>query len=88
MDRRSFITALIGGMAAASVGGIAMAQAVEHKAATLPNDASDALPVETAKALDESDAEFSQYYRRRRYRRHYRRSYRRRDRRARPFSQR
>ncbi|WP_332694911.1 hypothetical protein [Bosea sp. (in: a-proteobacteria)] len=67
MDRRSFLTALFGGIAvsaAATVIGSDTAQAA-------------ALPAETAAALDEAPAEFSQYYNRR-YRRpppprHYRR---------------
>ncbi|WP_439497573.1 hypothetical protein [Bosea sp. (in: a-proteobacteria)] len=99
MDRRSFITALIGGLAAASVGGIAAAEAAQP---ALPRDP-DALSPDTAQAVDATEADFSQYYygrrrhyrrprhyyRRRHYRRHYYRGrYRRPDRRARPGTQR
>ncbi len=99
MDRRSFITALIGGIAAASVGGIAVAEAAQP---ALPRDP-DALAADTAAAVDATEADFSQYYygrrryyrrpryyhRRRYYRHHYyRRRYRRPDRRARPGTQR
>ncbi len=64
MDRRSFITTLIGGFAAASLGGVAAVQAagpVEPKLE--PVDDGVALDAE---ALDKTDAEFSQYYYRRR----------------------
>lgn len=91
MDRRSFITALIGGMAAASLGGIAVAEAAQPKLTPVPEGDMPIAPA-TGKALDETDAEFSQYYyRRRRYRRYPRRGYYRRrryDRRARTRSQR
>ncbi|MBX9908713.1 MAG: hypothetical protein K2Z25_08370 [Beijerinckiaceae bacterium] len=72
MDRRSFLTTLIGGFAAAGLGGVAVAQAagpVEPK--LVPGD--DALGLDSA-ALDKTDAEFSQYYyyrRRPRWRRRY-----------------
>lgn len=90
MDRRSFILSLVGGMAAASVGGIAMAQAAQTRPTAEPLQAEPAAASVDAKALDETDAEFSQYYRRRRMmrrRRPMRRAYRS-DRRSRPNSQR
>lgn len=59
MDRRSFVTALFGGIAASAVGAsIASAPA---KAASLP--------VDDAARLDAAPAEFSQYWRRPRRRR-------------------
>ncbi|RDJ27167.1 hypothetical protein DWF00_09215 [Bosea caraganae] len=67
-------------MAAASLGGIAMAEAAAPpKLTPAPEPVADALEAEKGAALDKTDAEFSQYYRRR-YRRHYRRHYRRRGR--------
>lgn len=87
MDRRSFITMLVGGFAVASLGGAAMAQAGQ-KAAPMPEPVDEGVGLD-AKALDQADAEFSQYYyyrRRPRWRRrfyyrrpygHYRRPYRR-----------
>jgi hypothetical protein len=64
VDRRSFITTLIGGFAAASLGGVAAAQAAAPVAPKLePVDDGGKLDAE---ALDKTDAEFSQYYYRRR----------------------
>jgi hypothetical protein len=71
MDRRSFLTALFGGIAVSATA--AVIGSSDAQAATLP--------AETAAALDEAPAEFSQYYRRpyrrppppRYYRRHRRR---------------
>jgi hypothetical protein len=74
LDRRSFILTLVGGIAAASLGGLAVAEAAQVKPVAVPD--AEALKPETAKALDETDAGFSQYWRRRRYHRH-RRYYRR-----------
>lgn len=71
MDRRSFITTLIGGFTAASLGGIAVAQAAAPVAPKL-DPVDDGVKLD-AEALDKTDAEFSQYYRRRR--RFYRRPY-------------
>ncbi|WP_146071463.1 hypothetical protein [Bosea lathyri] len=60
MDRRSFLTALLGGIAASAVGAVALSETAK----------AEALPAANAAALDETDAEFSQYHRlRRRYRR-------------------
>jgi len=71
VDRRSFITTLIGGLTAASFGGVAVAAARETAPVTAgPLD--DGVKLD-AEALDKTDAEFSQYYYRRRpyYRRRY-----------------
>lgn len=98
MDRRSFITSLIGGFAVASLGGIAIAVAAPSATAPSPEpDADAALAAGKAEALDGTDAGYSQYSHRRRHHRYhhrhhgYRRPYRHRgrpDRRARPRSQR
>lgn len=53
MNRRSFLTALFGGVAATAVGSIVASEA--SKASELP--------VGTVAALDETPAEFSQYHR-------------------------
>jgi hypothetical protein len=72
VDRRSFLTTLIGGFAAAGFGGAAVAQTAGPVAPKLdPVDDGVALDAE---ALDKADAEFSQYYyyrRRPRWRRRY-----------------
>jgi hypothetical protein len=91
MDRRAFITALIGGMAVAGLGGMAVAEAATPRPSPLPDaaDGDRAVSPETQEALDRNEAGYSQYYRRRRYYRRYRRPYRRYyDRRARGRSQR
>jgi hypothetical protein len=79
MDRRSFVMALFGGLAAASVGGIAAAEAAQPKLVPTPapepkaTEGGEALDADTSAALDKTDAEFSQYYY---YRRpYYRRPY-------------
>ncbi len=72
MDRRSFITTLIGGFAATSLGGVAVAQTAAQ-VAPMPGPVADGVKLD-AEALDKTDAEFSQYYYRRR-RRFYRRPY-------------
>jgi hypothetical protein len=72
VDRRSFLTTLIGGFAAASVGGVAVAQAAQP-VAPKPEPVNDGVTLDSA-ALDKIDAEFSQYYyyrRRPRWRRRY-----------------
>lgn len=66
MDRRAFITALIGGIAAVGLGS---ATAVE--AAPISDKAGEALPAETGLALDGADAEFVRH--RRHHHRHHRR---------------
>ncbi len=71
MDRRSFLIALIGGGVAASLGGVALAEAAQPRLSPLPDGAPDAAEAPAAEALDKADAEFSQYYYRRRYRRRY-----------------
>jgi hypothetical protein len=68
---------LIGGMAAASLGGVAVAEAAQTKPVPgplpEPAKADDQLAAGTADALDKADAEFSQYYYYRRRPRYYRR---------------
>lgn len=77
MDRRSFIMTLIGGMAAASIGGVAAVEAAQPKAVPVPDPTpardDEAVTAEVKDALDKTDAEFSQYYyyRRPRYVRRY-----------------
>ena len=75
MDRRSCIMTLIGGMAAASIGGVAVAEAAQPKSAPLPGPvpAGDdkAVLAKAKEELDKTDAEFSQYYYYRRRPRYY-----------------
>lgn len=72
MDRRSFIMALVGGMAAAGLGGIASAEAAgtapsstglqplpRREDAPLPEEA---VSAQTKEALDKGEAKFTQYY--------------------------
>lgn len=77
VDRRSFIMTLIGGMAAASLGGIAVAQAAQPALvpapAPEPAKGDDQIAADAKEALDETQAEFSQYYYYRRRPRYYRR---------------
>jgi hypothetical protein len=75
VDRRSFIMTLIGGVAAASLGGAAVAEAAQPKPAPMPEPAAggDQLAADTVDALDKTEAEFSQYYYYRRRPRYYRR---------------
>lgn len=53
MNRRSFLTALFGGVAATAAGSIVASQAAKASE----------LPVGAAAALDQAPVEFSQYYR-------------------------
>ncbi len=66
MDRRSFLMTLVGGFAAAGMGGIAVAEAAQPKLAPVPdaepNKGDEAVTAEMKEALDKTDAEFSQYY--------------------------
>jgi len=75
VDRRSFIMTLIGGMAAASIGGIAVAEAAQPKPGSLPNPLpagdDEAILAKAKEELDKTDAEFSQYYYYRRRPRYY-----------------
>lgn len=79
MDRRSFMTSLIGGLAVAGLGGVAASHAASAKPDALKSgvDAGTTLEPDVAAALDGADAEYSQYYHRhpRHYRRRYRRHY-------------
>ena len=83
VDRRSFLMTLVGGLAAAGMGGIAAAEAAQPKVAPpapapQPEPAQpkgdETVTAEMKKALDKTDAEFSQYYYYRRPR-YYRRRY-------------
>jgi hypothetical protein len=59
LDRRSFVLSLFGGLAAASVGGLGIAQAAATApAAPLPG--SEDLAPELKAGLDQTDADFSQ----------------------------
>lgn len=64
MDRRSFVMALFGGLAAASVGGIAASEAAQPKLVPTPgpDKAPEEIDPEAKAALDKTDADFSQYY--------------------------
>lgn len=73
MDRRSFIMALAGGLAAAGTGGIAAAQAAQPRPVPAPGPQREEVASELAEGIDQTDAEFSQYYYRRP--RYYRRRY-------------
>ncbi len=78
MDRRSFLTSLIGGFALAGSGGVALAASAKP-AAIEPDGATAGDTEALAARVDAADAEFSQYYyyrRRLRWRRrYYRRPY-------------
>ncbi len=66
MNRRSFLTSLVGGLAVAGIGGTAMAKSlVEAAPAPVEPKTSEIDPALKA-GLDETDAEFTQYYRRHR----------------------
>lgn len=58
MNRRSFVLSLFGGLATASLGGAAIAQAATDLPAIAP--APDELDASTKAALDKADADFSQ----------------------------
>ncbi len=72
MDRRSFITTLIGGLTAASLGGVTMAAARET-APIAPAPIDEGVKLDT-EALDKTDADFV-WHRRWHRRRHWRRRY-------------
>jgi hypothetical protein len=72
MDRRSFITTLIGGLTAASFGGVTLAAAEQAKPIA-PGAVDDGVKLD-AEALDKTDADFvwhRRWHRRRRWRRRY-----------------
>lgn len=56
MDRRSFVMSIFGGMAAASLGGIALSQAAEPQVPVKSGD----LDAATKAGLDKADADFNQ----------------------------
>jgi hypothetical protein len=68
---------LVGGFAAASLGGVAAVEAAQPKLAPLPTPepakADDQVVAEMKEGLDKADSEFSQYYYYRRRPRYYRR---------------
>lgn len=72
MDRRSFLASLVGGLAAASLGTAALARPQPKPAAVEP-PLPEAPPQVDTEALDKADADYTQYYyrRRRRWRRRY-----------------
>lgn len=75
MDRRSFIMTLVGGFAAASLGGVAVAEAAPAKSAPSAGPApardDEAVAAELKDGLDKAETEFSQYYYYRRRPRYY-----------------
>lgn len=72
VDRRSFLASLVGGLAAASFGTAALARPQPQPVVAEP-DPPEAGPQVDAEALDKTDADYAQYYyrRRRRWRRRY-----------------
>lgn len=61
MDRRSFVMSLFGGLAAAGLGGTAIAQAATRKPGLAPAmPAAGELDPVTKAALDQADADFNQ----------------------------
>lgn len=73
MDRRSFLASLIGGLAAAGSIGTAALAAPRSKPAAAEPPLPEPSPQVDAEALDQADADYAQYYyrRRRRWRRRY-----------------
>jgi len=70
VNRRSFMMTLLGGMAAASVSGIAAVEAAQPKLAPVPAPepakTGDQIAADMKDGLDNAETEFSQYYYRRR----------------------
>jgi hypothetical protein len=60
LNRRSFVMSLFGGLAAASLGGTAIAQAATVKPSLAPALPEGALDTATKTALDQADADFNQ----------------------------
>jgi hypothetical protein len=61
LDRRSFVMSLFGGLAAASLGGTAIAQAASRKPDLTPAmPATDEISAATKAGLDKADADFNQ----------------------------
>lgn len=60
MDRRSFVLSIFGGVAAAGLGGTAIAQAATRSLDIAPAPAAVGLDAATKAALDKTDADFSQ----------------------------
>ena len=60
MDRRSFVTSLYGGLAAACLGGAALAQAATPQPPLAPALPEGDLDIATKTALDQADADFTQ----------------------------
>lgn len=75
MDRRSFLMTLLGGMTAASMGGLAAAQAATPtpvpEPAHVPEVPEEQVPDTVAQGLDEAETEFSRYHYYRRRPRYY-----------------
>lgn len=71
MNRRSFLTSLVGGLAVAGIGGTAMAKNLVEAAPAPVEPMTGEIDAALRAGLDETDAEFTQYYHRRP--RHYRR---------------
>lgn len=60
MDRRSCVTSLFGGLAAACLGGAALAQTAAPQPPLAPASPEGDLDIATKTALDRADADFSQ----------------------------
>jgi hypothetical protein len=60
MNRRSFVLSIFGGVAAAGLGGTAIAQAAVKALDAAPVQAGGSLDTATKAALDKTEAEFSQ----------------------------
>lgn len=60
MDRRSFVLSIFGGVAAAGLGGAAIAQAATRSLDIAPAPVAGGLDTATKAALDKTDADFSQ----------------------------
>ena len=71
MNRRSFLTSLVGGLAVAGIGGAAMAKGLIEATPAPAEPLTGELDPTLKAGLDETDAAFTQYYRR--HPRHYRR---------------
>jgi hypothetical protein len=71
LNRRSFLTSLVGGIAFAGIGGAAMAKSLVEAAPMPAEPKAGEIDPALKAGLDETDAEFTQYHRR--YPRHHRR---------------
>lgn len=63
MNRRSFLTSLVGGLAVAGIGGTAMAKSLVETVPVPVEPKTGEIDPALKAGLDETDAEFTQYYR-------------------------